>query len=83
MSRQGLESGSRTPEGERGSQLLVVNGDARLAYNITRMLFEKQTELAAIHPEARHLSLATAVKGSPAPFHPGALRYYGETGAVK
>ena len=49
-----------------------------LAYDITRVLFEKQSELAAIHPEARNLSLTTAVKGSPAPFHPGALRFYRE-----
>jgi TRAP transporter TAXI family solute receptor len=48
----------------------------QLAYDITRTLFEHQAELAAIHPEARNLSLATAVAGSPAPFHEGAIRYY-------
>ncbi len=61
---------------------LVVNRSMpdQLAYDITRVLFEKQPELAAIHPEARNLTLATAVKGSPADFHPGALRYYKERG---
>ena len=48
----------------------------QLAYDITRALFEHQAELVAIHPEAKNLSLATAVEGSPAPFHPGAIRYY-------
>lgn len=50
--------------------------DEALAYAITRVLFERQDELAAIHPEARKLSLETATAGSPAPFHPGAVRYY-------
>ena len=54
-----------------------------LAYDLTRVLFDKQRELAAIHPEARHLSLATAVEASPAPFHPGAERFYRERGAWK
>jgi len=49
---------------------------SQLAYDITRTLFEHQAELAAIPPEARNLSLATAVEGSPAPFHEGAIRYY-------
>jgi len=48
----------------------------QLAFDITRTLFEHQAELAAIHPEAKNLSLATAVEGSPAPFHEGAIRYY-------
>ena len=52
-----------------------------LAYEITRVLFERQGELVAIHPEAKNLSLITAVTGSPAPFHPGAVRYYRERGA--
>jgi hypothetical protein len=48
----------------------------QLAFDITRTLFEHRAELAAIHPEAKNLSLATAVEGSPAPFHEGAIRYY-------
>jgi hypothetical protein len=60
------------------ANVLVVNHgmDEQLAYDITRLLFEKQPELAAIHPEARSLSIHTATTGSPAGFHPGALRYY-------
>jgi uncharacterized protein len=61
---------------------LIVDAamDEQLAYDVTRALFEKKTELARIHPEARHLSLETAVKGSPADFHAGAIRYYQERG---
>lgn len=64
------------------ANVLVVNRSMpdQLAYDITRVLFEKQPELAAIHPEARNLSLQTAVMGSPAPFHSGAMRYYKEKG---
>jgi TRAP transporter TAXI family solute receptor len=47
-----------------------------LAHDITRVLFEKQPELAAIHPQAKVLSVKTATTGSPIPFHPGAIRYY-------
>jgi len=49
-----------------------------LAYDITRVLFEYQPDLVAIHPEAGNLALDSAVEGSPAPFHPGAIRYYEE-----
>jgi TRAP transporter TAXI family solute receptor len=60
------------------SNILVVNLSmpADLAYDITRLLFEKKSELAAIHPEAAHLSRERASTGSPAPYHPGALRFY-------
>lgn len=47
-----------------------------LAYEITKTLFEKQPELAGIHPQAKQLALESATVGSPAPFHPGAIKYY-------
>jgi TRAP transporter TAXI family solute receptor len=60
------------------ANLLVVHErmDEPLAHDITRLLFEKRADLAMIHPEASNLSLASAIAGSPAPFHPGAIRYY-------
>lgn len=62
------------------ANLLVVHEKMpeELAYDITRLLFEKQPVLASIHPEARNLTLESAVAGSPAPFHEGAIRYYRE-----
>jgi uncharacterized protein len=54
-----------------------------LAYELTKVLFDRQPDLAAIHPEAKKLKLDTAVHGSPAPFHSGAIRYYEERGAWK
>src|SRR5262245_49920297 len=67
------------------ANVLVVNRSMPedLAFDITRVLLENRAELAEIHPEARNLSLQTAVKGSPAEFHPGALRYYRQAGALK
>ena len=47
-----------------------------LAHDITKLIFDEQRSLIAIHPEARHLAPATGPADSPAPFHPGAIRYY-------
>lgn len=82
----GVYRGVDTPVPVLGvMNLLVVNAsvDEQLAYDITRVLHEHQPELAAIHPEARNLKLESAAKNSPAPFHPGALRYYREKGAIR
>ncbi|MGE5200324.1 MAG: TAXI family TRAP transporter solute-binding subunit [Rhodospirillaceae bacterium] len=65
------------------ANLLVVHADMpeQLAHDVTRMLFEHQAEIAAVHAEAARLRPATASTASPAPFHPGAVRYYRERGS--
>jgi TRAP transporter TAXI family solute receptor len=62
------------------ANLLVVSESMPepLAHDITKLLFDRKTELAAIHPQARELAIETALTGSPIPFHPGAIRYYRE-----
>jgi TRAP transporter TAXI family solute receptor len=67
------------------ANLLVVSDTMpeQLAYDITRILFERQSTLAGIHPQARELSVDTALTGASIPFHPGAIRYYRERGVWK
>jgi len=62
------------------ANLLVVSESMpeALAHDLTKLLFDKQSDLEAIHPQARELSLQTALKGSTIPYHPGAIRYYKE-----
>jgi TRAP transporter TAXI family solute receptor len=62
------------------ANLLVVSESMpeTLAHDITKLLFDKQSDLEAIHPQARELSLQSALKGSAIPYHPGAIRYYKE-----
>ncbi|SDJ83279.1 TAXI family TRAP transporter solute-binding subunit [Nonomuraea jiangxiensis] len=52
----------------------------QLAYDITRVLFEKKAELTAVHPEAEKLDVQLAQQVAPVPLHPGAARYYQEKG---
>lgn len=52
-------------------------------YNMTKVLFENQTELAAAHAKGKVLSLQVAATGVSIPFHPGAARYYKEKGVLK
>jgi TRAP transporter TAXI family solute receptor len=62
------------------TNLLVASVDMPedLAHDITQVLIDRQAELAAIHPQAKTLSLKSAIAGSPVPFHPGAIRFYRE-----
>jgi TRAP transporter TAXI family solute receptor len=54
-----------------------------VAYKITKALFDNQAELGVAHAKGRELSLKTAVSGVSIPFHPGAVKYYKEKGAIK
>jgi len=64
------------------ANLLISHADfdAELAYQITKLLFERRPELAQVHKEAANITLIGAAGRSPLPFHPGAVRYFRERG---
>jgi TRAP transporter TAXI family solute receptor len=49
-----------------------------LVYKLTQAIYENVGELEAAHAAAKGIKLETAAKGSPAPLHPGAQRYFTE-----
>jgi TRAP transporter TAXI family solute receptor len=53
-------------------------------YGLTRALFNpaNHAALAASHPAAGAIALATAIQALPAALHPGAARYYREVGKL-
>ena len=57
--------------------------DEEVVYNITKVLFEKQAELAAANSKAESLSVETALNGASVPLHPGAERYYKEINLIQ
>ena len=64
------------------ANMLVVNEkfDACIAYEILKMMVDKQSDLALIHDEAKRFGLPQATVGSPLPFHPGAVKFYADKG---
>jgi uncharacterized protein len=61
---------------------LVVNEsmDEELAYDLTNLLFDRKDELVQVHPEAENLDPETAQEVIGLDLHPGAERYYEESG---
>ncbi len=64
------------------ANLLVVHQefDAELAYQITKLIYERRAELAQVHKEAANITTIGVAGRSPVPFHPGAIRYFKERG---
>ena len=63
--------------------ILVANAKMpdKVAYDIVKTFIEKRDELVAVHGEAKAITLDNQVqKNSPIPWHPGAVKYYGEKG---
>jgi uncharacterized protein len=60
------------------ANLLVVAAQlpADLGYQLTKLLFEYQNELVAVHPAAAGITRDKAPSTAPVPLHEGAQRYY-------
>jgi TRAP transporter TAXI family solute receptor len=67
------------------TNLLVASSslDEDLVYAITKAMFDGKATLVAGHPEARHLAPPGSLEVSPAPFHPGAAKFYREQGIAR
>lgn len=63
---------------------LVVNAemDDDLAYELTKLIFERIDYLRSIHPAANDTTVEFSLSASPIPLHPGSIRYYEEVGAT-
>jgi uncharacterized protein len=64
---------------------LVTHSDVsdETAYQMTKLLHESKDQLVAAHAAAKEINPAKAIEGMPVPLHPGAERYYKETGIIK
>ncbi len=57
---------------------LVVSAalDQKIAYEVTRKLFERRDEMATVSAEARNVNLQIAIATQPVNLHRGAIQYY-------
>ena len=80
------------PGGYAGQDKAVANIDVwnilvasdkmsdKMAYDITKTLFEKKADLVAVHKEAENIDLKNQSIPVPMPWHPGAKKYLDEKG---
>lgn len=54
-----------------------------LVYRITKLIFEKKPELVKVQALAEELDSKTGCLNPPAPLHPGAARFFRESGCLK
>lgn len=61
---------------------LAVNAklDEATVYEMTKILFENLSDLAAAHAKGKEVSAQSAVTGVSVPLHPGAKKYFDELG---
>jgi TRAP transporter TAXI family solute receptor len=67
-----------------GNILVTHDGvSEETVYQMTKLMFDNLDKLSAAHAAAKAIKLDAATRGLPIPLHPGAERYYRETGIVK
>jgi TRAP transporter solute receptor, TAXI family len=54
-----------------------------VVYNLTKVMFENLSDLAAVNAKGKEIELENAVSGMTVPLHPGAEKYFKEKGVLK
>ncbi len=64
--------------------LLVVNSQMteKMAYAITKAIYEHLDKLATYHASVKHVTLKDALQVTGVPLHPGALKFFKEKGLI-
>jgi len=57
--------------------------DENLVYEITKAIFENLPQIQSAHALGKNITLENALSGMSLPLHPGAEKYYKETGLIK
>lgn len=86
---QQIPAGTYEGQAEDVSTVAVINFlvthdevSDETAYQMTKLLFENLSDLAAAHQAATSINLESAIEGMPIPLHPGAEKYYNEQGLM-
>jgi TRAP transporter TAXI family solute receptor len=68
--------------GVKATFVTSANVDEAVVYAITREVFENFDGFKTLHPAYKVLTKKDMLRGLSAPIHPGALKYYRETGLI-
>ena len=65
-----------------GSMHLIASADAdeQLVYNVTKLLYDNRERVVEKHAAGRAINPNNVVRNTGTEFHPGAIRFYRETG---
>ncbi|MCD4650522.1 MAG: TAXI family TRAP transporter solute-binding subunit [Candidatus Cloacimonetes bacterium] len=69
--------------GVRATLITSVNESEDVVYAVTKEIFENLEEFRKLHPAFKVLTKENMLQGLTAPIHPGALKYYVETGLAE
>ena len=61
---------------------VAARGYAQDHMAFVKGIFDNQADIAAAHDKGKELSIETAVSGIDIDFHPGAVKYFTEQGAM-